>query len=408
MGAQSTNVPPPRYLFFFSYARLDDDEYLKRFFDDLTASVARKAGVHEPSFKDLRIIRPGDSWPAELVEALEHSQTLLCLYSPWYFKREFCGKEFHFFLDRQGVEIPEIGVVIGVNRIIPVLWLGERDLTRNGFPPAVLRSIQLTLPDSVPAEYRGRYKEDGLQGILQQSGRRGAYHRIVNLLADEIITRSDPDLPPLATQVQLASIRNAFEVPPSRSGGGPNVLRVYCVTEKQDTLDVSELFTDGTPITLPTFLKECSLRVERMFTEQIDPTDASALLTLEEALRTATDRNELILVIGIPTSGSDTTVRLLQQIAELENWRGCVVILATAEVAVDSSRIAASARTSQEDLLLVRTFAGAAAEFRTTIMTLVRELQRAVVSAGSVHQQVDAEGPARRPNIEGPRKTGGP
>lgn len=62
-----------RHLFFFSYARLEQDTYLQRFVDDLSATVTRKVAHMEPSFRDLDQIAPGDHWPTRLIDALQAS-----------------------------------------------------------------------------------------------------------------------------------------------------------------------------------------------------------------------------------------------------------------------------------------------------------------------------------------------
>ena len=91
-------------LFMLSYARLDarDDPYLRRFFDELKTEVRRRAGI-EPGdicFIDQENIEPGEEWSPELAEAIGTCNALVCIYTPTYFTREYCGKEWQFFRSR--------------------------------------------------------------------------------------------------------------------------------------------------------------------------------------------------------------------------------------------------------------------------------------------------------------------
>ena len=110
--------------FFLSYARLDENDnepYIERFFTDLNNDVRSLLGLDRDEtigFRDATTIGLGKSWPKELKHALGKSRTLVCLYSPTYFKREFCGKEWAAFQSRldnqyQGCHPP---------LIVPILW----------------------------------------------------------------------------------------------------------------------------------------------------------------------------------------------------------------------------------------------------------------------------------------------
>ena len=114
------------YWFFLSYARLDRDPYLKRFYEDLREAVRRLAGLEgeDIGFFDAEGIEPGAQWPETLVEALQASRVFVSVYSPTYFLKEYCGKEWQVFHSRvdayrnaspAGAEPP--------HSILPVLWV---------------------------------------------------------------------------------------------------------------------------------------------------------------------------------------------------------------------------------------------------------------------------------------------
>jgi hypothetical protein len=82
-------------LFFFSYARADDDGYVQRFYADLVNEVGRQSGRRDDDvgFRDLSTIPVGSPWRQRLIEALSRTRTFVALCSPTYYGSEFCGKE---------------------------------------------------------------------------------------------------------------------------------------------------------------------------------------------------------------------------------------------------------------------------------------------------------------------------
>jgi hypothetical protein len=94
---------PDNFWFFLSYARADDREDLVgRFHRDLTAEVQAQAGVGQRhiSFMDNDLDR-GAAWEQELSESLSRSLLLVPLYSPSYFRSDFCGREWQFFYEQR-------------------------------------------------------------------------------------------------------------------------------------------------------------------------------------------------------------------------------------------------------------------------------------------------------------------
>src|SRR5262245_44919752 len=115
--------------FFLSYARVDahkiekgrrqPDPTFEAFLDRLSQRVTQLTG-EGPGFVD-RNIEIGEDWRDDLAEALATSKTMVCLYSPSYFKSETCGKEMQVFLDRRRRYIRE-NVGKKPANIIPVIW----------------------------------------------------------------------------------------------------------------------------------------------------------------------------------------------------------------------------------------------------------------------------------------------
>ena len=114
-----------RHVLFLSYTSKDaQDAQFKGFFKDLCQFVATNTAFEpeddELAFRDRKNLKLGERWEPELREALEVSSAFVCLTSPGYFSRAFCGREFYVFDQR----IKKYAAVKGVlpPAVIPVIW----------------------------------------------------------------------------------------------------------------------------------------------------------------------------------------------------------------------------------------------------------------------------------------------
>ncbi|MFE9022366.1 TIR-like protein FxsC [Streptomyces sp. NPDC007808] len=189
---------PSRPLFFLSYAREPattggrrNREY--RFFTDLTKHLASLTDIPKEELGFFDVVLPvGADWQAELKQALATAQVFVPLYSPRYFTREWCGKEWDAFSRREQRE----GRVPGSENsaVVPVLWTP-------------------TAPRPVPAPAFGLSPSGGREGgmlELMESERRDVYEREVNRIARTILetarkTRLSPCDPSL-----FEDLRNVF------------------------------------------------------------------------------------------------------------------------------------------------------------------------------------------------------
>jgi len=117
-----------KYKFFLSFASDDNTRgHVRKFFDILDERVARLSGlgakVHSGYFSDTAI-EPGDPWPKHLADAIHTSDVLICLLSPSYFAREWCGRELAAFRKIAARQSSESHV-----RVIPILWQGSNSLS---------------------------------------------------------------------------------------------------------------------------------------------------------------------------------------------------------------------------------------------------------------------------------------
>jgi FxsC-like protein len=227
-----------RYRFFLSYARRDLDHYVRKFYQDLAREVSIQSGsdVDSIGFFDQREIEPGDTWPETLAEALRCTRSLVCLLSPTYFGRLYCGKEWTVFSERQEEFIKSSSDDSRMpNLIFPILWVSVKLADRP--PPDFVNDIQL-------AHYElGRdYETWGFRYCLNL----GKYRErckvfITRLAADLLATTNQWNLPHLESLKSIKEVESAFHKTASQSPTGtsissemgPRVVQPFCVAGRQ-------------------------------------------------------------------------------------------------------------------------------------------------------------------------------
>lgn len=160
--------------FFFSYAcdnaQGKADVYVSKFFEDLVFEIMQKAQppVHgEVGFRDRDSIDTGDNVSQRLIEGLRTCKVFVPLYTPLYFTREACGREWHAFTERlveharQSARLHELPPLI-----MPVLW-APVDLQTCGLPVSIT-SLKYTHDHLGQGyEFGQKYKNEGLLQLLQ-------------------------------------------------------------------------------------------------------------------------------------------------------------------------------------------------------------------------------------------------
>jgi len=206
----ASGPPAIDYRFFLSYSRRDAKEqghkenaWFARFRENLIRDVAREAKLpaHVPEdqvgFYDRQGIDLGDPWRTALVDGLQQSRVLVCLYSQNYFASEYCGKEFEVFLRRQA-ENPGVGA----KAIIPVLWDAPTKLPEP--LPDCLAEAQFThksLGDT--------YAEKGLFHLLRMQ-KEVEYQAFLEAIAEKITKAGAVVLPPAKNLGPLDKVVSAF------------------------------------------------------------------------------------------------------------------------------------------------------------------------------------------------------
>ena len=201
-------------MFFLSYSRTprvdrddqsDPDGLVAKFFKDLRGSLVQMSDlptVESAGFMD-REFRAGHEWPRRLAQALATCKVFVPLYSPRYFTKENCGKEWTAFADRVAEAAARRGEQ--VEAIVPALWVPVADERL----PKVAQSIQYWTPS-----YSSRYAAHGLYRLMK-SKYEAEYEDVVFELASRILeVAANYRLEPSPVS-EYAALRNAFEL------GGP-------------------------------------------------------------------------------------------------------------------------------------------------------------------------------------------
>ena len=171
--------------FFLSYAhspplagslQTDSDQWVRQFFEDLTAAVrrlalapARASGFFD---QDLPLF---SGWKASLTHALSTAEVFVPLLSPGYYTRSWPGREWACFDQR----LADAGLTRSERqrRFAPVLWIpvpGDQDRW-----PGLREALALGGGETA-------YAENGLRALLRLAPYRASYQSVVERLAGQI------------------------------------------------------------------------------------------------------------------------------------------------------------------------------------------------------------------------------
>ena len=221
------------YEFFFSYTRANNDAFLSQFFADLSGVVRELRGEPKDKvvgFFDQQDLELGEDWDAALVEALQTSKVVVPLFSPGYFKSEYCGKELALFQQR-------CAAAVGGGRTLPplikpVIWVQPK---AGGIPaPLSVGHYDLGDPSAL-------HNTKGFKYILKQiQAFRVQYNDLVQALAEQIVEAGDRyPLARLPSVPRLKDVRPLFPeavagppgnaAPPAAAPSGPKHVRFVFV-----------------------------------------------------------------------------------------------------------------------------------------------------------------------------------
>ena len=227
--------------FFLSYARENLDNYLHKFYRDLNKTIRDWTEPVEgkDGFFDTRDIAVGNNWPDALMTALQNCRAFVSLYSPAYFTKEFCGKEWQIFSSRQAAYSADLSAhTRRPSLIMPVLWVPEAQLPSS-------------LPDTVSAvqfkhsEFGEEYARKGLRQLMTLSKNRDHYREFLARFAARLIQEARThQLPPDPRPEPINEVESAFRrwtPEAARSAGegvsqGPRVVQFVFVAGRREEL----------------------------------------------------------------------------------------------------------------------------------------------------------------------------
>ncbi|MFD4690547.1 TIR-like protein FxsC [Streptomyces sp. NPDC058463] len=211
--------------FFLSYARTDDqDAYVRRFYDDLCAQIMELAGsaVRLPvGFRDNSSIRIGEHWSERLESVLGICHSMVALYSPDYFRSEWCSREAGVMMRRANQYFARTQK--GSSALIPVLW-------RPVDIPSEVAHIQY-----VTDGFGSWYADAGLQRLLQKDPAGEDYRNAVRLVAQRVLYVAEREKLPVANGIRLAQEPLSFppRTAPTRPG---STVQFFVAAGTADTL----------------------------------------------------------------------------------------------------------------------------------------------------------------------------
>jgi TIR domain len=436
--------------FFISYARLDLNQYLKRFFVDLRNRVASLLDVSPDhvAFLDTNNIDTGIDWDSKIAKAAQLSKVLVCIYSPNYFSRnknhEYCAKEFSAFLKRQDrlryecyVEANvELFRLRDVRNIVPILWYSETFLKKSGdLPPPMVRMIHYHLR-GVDSEIADAYKTKGMERITTR--RSGTYLDIIQALAGTIHDCSKNPLPPLSDAPEFSTLRNAFwdrperievdtrhrrvdsiitdttelglpEAPHIQTGSrdyqGPGQVLAIEVRSRADKESAWTPY--GGRQNISGLLEEIVAERQLAYrSELLDPTDPDFLIQVQEILSAATATNTIAIVLLDPLCLGNEVVRdKVEGLIREGTWRGGVVIPigsfnAEALSITEQFRDVLEVPPEHQQRIVIRRSSGSVVDFRIALLSVLDGILARIVKHGEVHQKIpDNPGPKTKPSI---------
>ena len=192
---------------FFSYARENLKQPLQAFYDDLRGTLEDQVGWKEGDDPVMFFDKGGDNggldlmedWQADIERALQTTTVLVCITSPTYFRKEFCGKEYFLFDDRRRQALNDRKLPRPV--VLPVIWLP----VEGGLPP------YMDTASNLPAQVPDLYRKIGLKELMTTD--RPAYERCVLGFAKAIeqAWKTYWNMPRLPYRVDFKNTPNSFE-----------------------------------------------------------------------------------------------------------------------------------------------------------------------------------------------------
>jgi FxsC-like protein len=333
------------YLFFLSYAREDNelDGLVKKFYEDLCEDIAGKiaASPKEVGFFDGAEIEPGSVWDEDLASALQQSSVFIAIYSPYYFQKKFCGKEWAVFRSRVDAYAKCLPKAAEFPRLMfPVLWQKEDYVLPR--IPAALGKIQYKYD-----AYGKAYAEQGLRVMLRNKKFKQQYEDFIPVLADNLIEAAQrhklPALPNLPTLDQVAETFPGLGAAPASvqqpqlAGANPRYVKFIFLAGRRQELQPFRASLDPYGESggewrpwLPDPRDEVDLLVqdviqrERLISDGAIPLDNE----LEKRLKEAEESNKIVVIlVDLWTLRLEDYRKHMRDVVDPKQFVNCVIVV---------------------------------------------------------------------------------
>ncbi|MFC1409601.1 TIR-like protein FxsC [Streptacidiphilus sp. N1-12] len=231
MSWETRESSHPGPYFFLSYAHSPlspgsgsrGDFWVEKLFRDLCDELMQLTDFPAGApigFMD-RELALGEAWSERLGEALTTCRVFVPLYSPRYFKSEYCGREWAAFAEREVVP-RDPDRRRARSAIVPAVWVPV--------PPHGLPSVAAGLQFN-HSDLGADYAREGLYSLTKLAYFRDAYELAVHRLARRIIEVGESTVAVQREQPHLEDLASAFDSP--RTGRD---LRIVVVAPTDDRL----------------------------------------------------------------------------------------------------------------------------------------------------------------------------
>ena len=295
---------------FASYAQRDYNKQLRKFVEDLATELDSQTVGDAATvvFFDRKGVHAGEKWSDVIIDAVSETGVLVCLMTPRYFTRPWCGRELQTFLDRTSALPPHVKPRF----IFPIWW--QRPAGQRTIPKRLLE--YLNTDDGYPAEYATTgVRELALEGKRIKLGK--LVRRLAALITQALETA--PQLPRATPVPDVEDIMNAFDEQQ------PYDVRVVSLTQGGDAWRP----TTGEP----TIAEALDTTAENL-TVFIRKADTGP--NLAASLRKAQDEQQVILLIADAVAPPDQTVRDINAMKELTNLSILLMDVGTPSVGAET------------------------------------------------------------------------
>jgi FxsC-like protein len=388
--------------FFFSHAREDWDQYMKRFYDELVKEVEGRGKI-PAAFRDQEDVEPGDAWPPAMSKALASCRTFVYVHSFRYFQSDYCGKEWSIFRDRVLRYAKAFGPPEDRPRLmLPILWYPPDP----NIVPEVVAEVQYTHKD-----FGEIYSEEGLKQLIRlRSRHRTAYYDFLKNFTDKLLEvgakwplREEPNIasikavdsawltkPPLAASASRSAmpIRPLHRIPPGPGHAlfyyiaGPPSEYVGYRTEMRGYGQVGG--PDWSPYYPPPPEEKVASIVQKAVNDMNVVCYHSAVEdSLADRIEEAQRNNNVVVIVIDPWSLQLERYRKILEACDGRDFFNCAVLMAWNKNDADSNREIEQLKSKIQNEVLKTKFANRASNYYWEPIGSREELMSTLIQAVS-------------------------